>query len=138
MRKIAAILVLSLLVPTGTAIAGPIKDAATRAGRDMAVQPVAEKNPYRTGSLILIGGGAALLVLGLMQERGVEVGGDVFDGSVSAKETGGSKTALTFLGGAAIAGGIGLYFWGENKKNAVRPQISANRNGVAVSASFGF
>lgn len=132
-RLSVAVLVLSLL-PTSAA-AQSLTAALNREAKAIAersTQPVANKNPYKTPAIALMAGGAGLLVLGLMQDRGAEVstGGS----NVSVKETGGSKTALTVLGAAAAASGVGLWFWGENKK--ARPAISFTPTKFQVGFRF--
>lgn len=131
-RLSVAILVLSLL-PTSAA-AQSLRAALDREVKAIAEQsiPAANQNPYKTPAIALMAGGAGLLVLGLTQDRGAEVstGGS----SVSVKETGGSKTTLTVLGAAAAASGVGLWFWGENKKS--RPAISFTLTKFQVDFRF--
>lgn len=131
-RLSVAVLVLSLL-PTSAA-AQSLRSALDREAKAIAAQatPVVTKNPYKTPAIALMAGGAGLLVLGLMQDRGAEVstGGS----GVSVKETGGSKTALTVLGVAAAASGAGLWFWGEKKKAS--PAISLTPRTIGVRFSF--
>lgn len=138
MRRIASVLILALVAPSTNALAGPLGDAAARAGRDLAARqaPAPARNPYKMGSIALMGGGAALLVIGLLQERGAEVGTNFSGTSITVTEKGGSKTALIALGASAIGGGVALYAWGENKK--VRPQLRGDRSGLSLSAAIRF
>ena len=140
MRRVAMLLVMSLLLPSSTAWAGPLTDAANRAGRELASSPQATgpKNPYRMGSFVLMGAGAGLLLIGLLQDRGAEVGTNATGTSVTVTEKGGSKTAFILIGGAAIAGGAGLYVFGETKKKSIGPLIQFTRSGVTAGVNIGF
>lgn len=127
-------LTLSLILPTAVA-AQSIEAAAARAATNLAAQSQAPaQNPYKLPALGLMAGGAGLLILGLMQERGVKAEGDIFEDNFTVKETGGSKTALTVLGVVAAGAGAGLWFWGEDKKN--RPSISMTPSRIQIGFRF--
>ena len=92
-------------------------------------------NPYKTPAIGLMAGGAGLLILGLLQDRGAEV--STAGTTVSVKEKGGSKTALTALGVLAGAGGATLWFLGEKKK-ALPSQLWFSPSGAGFSHSVTF
>lgn len=137
-RILPAVLTLSLIVPT-PAMASLRESAERHARITAAEQPAASRpaNPYKTPALVLLGGGGALLLLGLMQDRGAEVSSTAL-GNVSVKEKGGSKTALTVLGVAAIGGGGALWFMGEGKRKPAPFRLWGSRSSVGVSGSVGF
>lgn len=135
MRVVAALVIVSFAVPSSV-MAQSLRAAAVRKASDVASQnSTVADNPYKTPALVLMAGGAGLLVIGLMQERGVKAEGDIFDDEFAVKETGGSKTALIVLGAAAAASGAGLWFWGENKKNA-RADAAFTPAGVRLRVRF--
>lgn len=132
------LVLLILLSLTGQSLsAETLRAAIDRHTESFAAQSVSPaRNPYKTPALGLLAGGGALLILGIAQDRGVEVGTNASGTAVSAKETGGSKTALTTIGALAVASGAGLYFWGEQKKN--RPQVSLTPRGVSAKVAVRF
>jgi hypothetical protein len=102
--------------------------------------PTLRANPYKTPAIALMVGGAGILVLGLLQERGAEVStvGTAAGAAVSVTEKGGSKTTLTVLGAVAGASGAALWFLGENKRNAAPSRIwwSPSAAGITHTLSF--
>lgn len=136
-RLLASLLVICLL--PASAFAESLRAAAERAVLRIEgaaqVQP-AGRNPYKTPALALMAGGGALLLIGLLQDRGAEV--NTSGSSVSVTEKGGSKTTLTALGAAAGAGGAFLWFWGENKKKRIAPSVSVGRGALYASAQVRF
>lgn len=133
-RVIATVLVLLLAVPT-IVTGQTLQSAAIREASKVATQPAqVGPNPYKIPAIALMAGGAGLLILGLAQERGVRAEGDIFNDTFEVKETGGSKTALTVLGVLAAGSGVGLWFWGEGKKN--RPNISMTPTKVQIGFRF--
>ncbi len=110
------------------------EQAALAAAQQTASAP--KGNPYKTPALVLMAGGAGLLVLGLLQDRGAEVSTSAQ--GVAVKETGGSKTALTVLGVTAGAGGAALWFLGENKRKALPSRVWFSRSGAGFNHSIQF
>lgn len=115
-RIVLGALIVSLVLPA-SALAS-IRESADRQATAFAQQQAAarKENPYKKTSLVLMAAGGGLLLLGLIQDRGAEV--STSNTSVSVKEKGGSKTALTVLGVVAAGGGAALYAVGESKRSA--------------------
>lgn len=135
MRAVAALVVVTFAIPS-TAAAQSLRASAARKASELASQSASvASNPYKMPALALMAGGAGLLLVGLMQERGVKTEGDIWDGQVAVKETGGSKTALMVLGTAAAASGAGLWFWGENKKGP-HADASLSPTGLRLRVRF--
>lgn len=137
-RIVAACLAACL---TGSpAFAGPLSTAVTREAKRLATQAAVQTpsrgNPYKKPAIGLLAGGAALLVAGLVQNRGAEVSSNAIGTSVSVNETGGSKTALEVLGVCAMGGGAGLWFWGENKQT--HPEAVFGLGGLKLQMRVGF
>lgn len=136
MRRVLAVFLLTSLLPV-SAFADLRASIAEQAVRAAAQQTSATQriNPYKVPALGLMAGGAGLLVVGLLQDRGAEV--STSGTSVAVRETGGSKTALMTLGVGAGAGGALLWFLGENRKNAA-PSVwwSGSAAGVRHSIKF--
>lgn len=126
--------ILALLVSffPASAAAQSLMASVEREAKKVAFQITPAKNPYKVPAIALMAGGAGLLMLGLMQDRGAEV--ESGSTGVTVTEKGGSKTALTVLGIAAAGAGAGLWFWGENKKN--RPNISMTPSRVQIGFRF--
>jgi hypothetical protein len=138
LRKIMATL-LAITVPAG-ASAGPLKEAAEKAGRELASAPRQEtRSPARfwTG-IALIGGGATLATLGSVELGDDEVGpddGEDLDDSDDGEDSDGVNKAL--IGGgiaAATLGGVLLLTGG--KKSG--PVVSIKPGGVAVRQTIRF
>lgn len=131
LRRLSALVLVLTFLPT-TAAAQSLMASAEREAKKIALQATPAKNPYKVPAIALMAGGAGLLVIGLMQDRGAEV--ESGSSGVSVTEKGGSKTALTVLGIAAAGAGAGLWFWGENKKN--RPNISMTPSKFQIGFRF--
>jgi len=127
---------MALCFATPTVVAGQTMRAAAirEASRVAAQSAYVGSNPYKIPAIALMAGGAGLVILGLAQERGVRAEGDIFNDTFEVKETGGSKTALTMLGVLAAGSGVGLWFWGESKKN--RTNISMTRSSFQIAFRF--
>jgi hypothetical protein len=137
MTRRLTVLVLFVTLLPATAFGQSLRTAADREGRRLAESQLSpQANPYKVPSIALIGGGAALLVIGLTQDRGAEVGIGGDGTSVSVTEKGGSKTALTVLGASAIGGGTLLWFLGESRKAA--PKVSVTPGGIRIEKRFTF
>jgi hypothetical protein len=136
-KRLLALLLISALFPVSVS-AQSIQRAIDRSGARIAQQTnaAAARNPYKTPAIVLMAGGAGLLVIGLAQDRGAEV--NTSGASVSVTEKGGSKTALTALGLAAAGGGAFLWFWGERQKHKISPSVSATPLGAAMNLHFRF
>lgn len=138
-RRIVA-MVLTLAVPIG-ASAGPLRDAAEKAGRQAAAaQPDEPRSRARfwTG-IALIGGGVALSTLGGLEigddESGPDDGEDL-DGSDDGEDSDGWGNKAMLGGGiaAAITGGM-LLLTGRQKSG---PVVSLKPGGVAVRQTIRF
>jgi hypothetical protein len=140
-RKIIA-MILALAMPAG-ASAGPLKEAAEKAGREMARAQSDEiwgRSPTRfwTG-IALIGGGATLATLGSLElgddETGVDDGEDT-DASDDGEDSDGWANKAMLGGGiAAAAVGSVVLLTGRKKSG---PQLSIRRGGVAVRQTVRF
>lgn len=130
-RVLASVLAVALLCPSAASAQSLRAAAKGLPVPALQSQAAPGTNPYKTPALALIGGGAALLVLGLAQDRGVEVNAT----GTSVTEKGGSKTALTVLGVTAALAGTGLWFWGEQKKKA-GPRVQIGPGSVRVQLRF--
>jgi hypothetical protein len=137
-RKLIALL-LVWSVPA-IAVAGPLKDAAEKAGREMAraQQPVEGRSAARlwTGIALLAGGGV-LTALGGFEIGDDETGpddGEDFDESDDGEDSDGMNKALIGAGVAAAAlGGVILL---TGKKSG--PSVSLRPNGVVVKQTVRF
>ena len=109
-RKIVA-LGLALALP-GTASAGPLKEAAEKAGRELALAQtdaaIRSRNRFWTG-IALIAGGGALAALGSVElgddETGPDDGEDLDDSDDGEDSDGWGNNAL--LGGGIAAATVG-------------------------------
>lgn len=134
-RLLASVLAVAFLIPSSLS-AESLRAAADRLAIRAAQQPRSAStavNPYKVPALSLMAGGAALLVIGLAQDRGAEVSAS--GSAVSVTEKGGSKTALTVLGASAAGAGAFLWFWGEQKRKA-GPRLQLGPHGVAIAVRF--
>lgn len=138
-RRIMAA-VLALIVPAG-ASAGPLKEAAEKAGREMArAQREAPRNRGRfwTG-IALIGAGGALATLGSIELGDDETGpddGEDFDGSDDGEDSDGwGNKALIGGGVAAVTVGSVLLLTGRMKSG---PVVSVRPGGVTVRHTVRF
>ena len=140
LKRLSAWVLISSLVPTAGFAQSLTKAVATEAAKLAQAQAPPKPNPYKTQSWVLIGGGAALLVLGLAQDRGAEVSVNPFGTTASVKETGGSKTALTVLGLATMAGGGFLYWRGEQKRKnpSIMPFVRVKPEGLLIGSAVRF
>jgi hypothetical protein len=137
-RKLIALL-LVCAVP-GTAVAGPLKDAAEKAGREMAFAPQAGEGMSRarlwTG-VALIAGGGVLSVLG-----GFEIGDDE-SGPDDGEDVGGSDDGedsdtmhKALIGGGIAAAALGGVILLTGRKTG--PSVSLGPKGVVVKHSVRF
>jgi hypothetical protein len=132
-RKLVAT-VLALSLPAG-ASAGPLKEAAERAGRELASaqrDDTRNRGRFWTG-IALIGGGAVLAALG-----GGEVGGeDEGPNDPPEPNDGGEKTGKAMLAGGIAAAALGgvLLLTGRKRSG---PVVSVQPGGVAVRHAVRF
>lgn len=137
-RLVPGVLVVSLLFPAFTF--ANLRESIDRHAANLVEQQGAaarKPNPYKTPAMVMIAGGAGLLVLGLIQDRGAEVSTNRTGTAVSVQEKGGSKTALTVLGVLAAGGGVGLWAFGETKRSA-QFGIWGSPSKVGVRGTIGF
>lgn len=137
-RLVLGVLVLSLVLPA-SAVAN-LRDSIDRQAALVAERQSAaarKPNPYKTTSMVMIGAGAGLLLLGLLQDRGAEVSTNRTGTAVSVEEKGGSKTALTVLGVLAAGGGVGLWAFGETKRSA-QFGVWGSPSQIGVRGKLGF
>jgi hypothetical protein len=136
-RLIALLLVWSI---PSAAVAGPLKDAAEKAGREIALAPQAAEGRSRarlwTGISLLAGGGL-LTALGGFEVGDDETGpddGEDLDGSDDGED---SDTLNKVLIGGGIAtaalGGV-ILLTGRNPG----PRVSVRRNGIVVKHTVRF
>jgi hypothetical protein len=141
-RKLIA-LVLALAVPAG-ASAGPLKDAAEKAGRELATstppQETGRGGRFWTG-IALIGGGAVLGSIGAVEVGGEEEDEGLNDDGEDADDSDDGEdsdwTGKAMLGGgiaAATIGGI-LLLTGRERSG---PVVSVRPGGVAVRQTVRF
>jgi hypothetical protein len=136
-RLVPGVLVVSLLSPA-SAFAN-LRESIDREAARFVEQQAATRNPnpYKKTSLVLMGAGAGLLVLGLVQDRGAEVSTNRTGTAVTVQEKGGSKTALTVLGILTAGGGAALYAIGESKRSA-QFGIWGSPSQIGVRSTIGF
>jgi hypothetical protein len=137
-RKLIALL-LVWSVP-GTAVAGPLRDAAEKAGREMALAPQAGEGISRarlwTG-IALLAGGSALSALGAFEIGDDETGpddGEDLDNSDDGEDSDGMNKAL--IGGGIAAAALGGIVLLTGRKTG--PSVSLGPNGVVVKHSVRF
>ena len=139
-RSLASLTILSLL--SCSVSAQTLADAVGREARRQTPAPAARasENPHKKMALGLMVGGAALLVVGLAQDRGVKATTNNAGTTTSVSETGGSKTALEVLGIAMAAGGGFLYWQGEQKRRhpMLAPTVRVSRDSVRIGTRFSF
>ena len=139
-KKIVAV-VLALALPAG-ASAGPLKEAAERAARDLAqtqTDPQSRsRNRFWTG-IALIAGGGALAALGGLElgddETGPDDGEDSDDSDDGEDSDGWGNKAMLGSGIAAAAVGGVLLITGQKKSG---PVVSMRRGGVTVRHTVRF
>lgn len=137
-RILPSVLVFSLTIPVPAfANLRESIDRHAASAAEQAAAPTRNDNPYKMPALILTAGGAGLLVLGLIQDRGAEVSTNRTGTAVNVQEKGGSKTALTVLGVIAMGSGVGLWAVGETKRSA-QFGIWGSPASVGVRGSVGF
>ena len=137
-RKLIALLLVCAL--PGTATAGPLKDAAEKAGREMALAPQAGEGMSRarlwTG-IALIAGGGTLSVLGGFEigddESGPDDGEDV-GGADDGEDSDTMNKAL--IGGGIAAAALGGIILLTGRKSG--PSVSFGPNRVVVRHSVRF
>lgn len=138
-RRLVVTFLVVALTPL-PAFAGSLRDsikAEAEKAAQTAPAPALKPNPYKMPALALIGGGAVVMILGLTQEKGVEVSGTGLNARVSEK--GSSKTALTILGASAMAGGGFVYWMGEQKRRpSITPGFRVWPTGAALSSVVRF
>ena len=138
-RKIIA-LGLALTLPSAAA-AGPLKAAAEKAGRELALAQSMEtrsRSRFWTG-IALIAGGGALALLGSAElgddENGPDDGEDIDDSDDGEDSDGWGNKAMLSGGIAAAAVGGVLLMTG---RRASGPTVSLRRGGVAVRHTVRF
>jgi hypothetical protein len=137
-RKLIALL-LAWSVP-GAAAAGPLKDAAEKAGRELARAPQGVEGTssgrFWTGVALLAGGGV-LTTLGAIEVGDDETGPDDGEDADESDDGEDSDTMNKVLIGGGIAaaalGGVVL-LTGRNRG----PSVSLRRNGVVVKHTVRF
>jgi hypothetical protein len=139
MLKAATALALTLVLPV-SASAGPLKDAAEKAGRDLSraqqQQEAGKGRRFWTG-IGLIAGGGLLATLGVLEVGDDETGpddGEDFDDSDDGEDSDGWNKALVGGGiAAAAAGGILLF---TSRKSG--PSVSVRPGKVTVRHTVRF
>jgi hypothetical protein len=137
-RLIATIL--ALTVPAG-ASAGPLKKAAERAGRELAVaqrEEIRNRGRFWTG-IALIAGGGALAALGSVELGDDETGPDDpedLDSSDDGEDSDGWGNKAMLGGGIAAAALGGVFLLTGRKKPG--PVLSVRRDGVTVRHTVRF
>jgi hypothetical protein len=133
--------ILTVALPAG-ASAGPLKDAAEKAGRELAQTQPAETERSRarlwTGIALLAGGGV-LAALGSVELGDDEVGpddGEDFDDSDDGEDSDGWGNKALIGGGIAAAtlGGV-LLITGRDKSG---PSVSIRADKIAVRHTIRF
>lgn len=137
-RKLIALLLI-WSVP-GAAVAGPLKDAAEKAGRELARarQAGEGRSPARlwTGVALLAGGGV-LTALGGFEIGDDETGPDDAEDSDEAddgEDSDGVNKAL--IGGGIAAATLGGVILLTGRKTG--PSVSLRRNGIAIKHTVRF
>jgi hypothetical protein len=137
-RKLIALLVAWSL--PGVAVAGPLKDAAEKAGRELAraQQNVEGRSSARlwTGVALLAGGGV-LTTLGAVEIGDDETGpddGEDSDDSDDGEDSDGLNKAL--VGGGIAAAALGGVILLTGRKTG--PSVSLRRNGIVVKHTVRF
>ena len=132
-------LVVSLAIPAA-AMAGPLKEAADKAGRELAQQQADTNNGRGRrfwSGIGLIAGGAVLGVLGSVEigddETGPDDGEDVDDSDDGEDSDGWGNKAL--IGGGIAAATVGGVLLLTGKKG---PQVSASRQSFSVRHTIRF
>lgn len=131
--------VLALAVPAG-ASAGPLREAAKNAGREISARQV-EETRSRTrfwSAVALIAGGGALATFGGFEIGDDETGpddGEDFDNSDDGEDSDGWRKALLGSGIAAASLGTVLLLTGGKKTG---PVVSVKPGGVAVRQTIRF
>jgi hypothetical protein len=137
-RRIVA-LVLALAVPVG-ASAGPIRESAERAGRELAsaqAEPRARSRGRLWTGIALIAGGGALAALGGLEIGDDEMGpddGEDLDNSDDGEDSDGVNSAL--LGGGIAAATVGGILLITGRKSG--PVVSMKPGRVTVSHTVRF
>lgn len=130
-RVVSLAVIVSLVA--STALAGPIRSSIPAAvAREVAAQSQGGENPMLVPGLVLIGGGAGLALLAVLNPTGVECS------ETSSSIECGTKAnkALLFSGlGAAALGGV-LIMRGSRQSNA--PSIVTTPGGIAVQQRIRF
>jgi hypothetical protein len=133
-------LVLAITLPA-SASAGPIAEAAAKAGRELALaqaqQEIRSRSRFWTGIALLAGGGTLVALSGLEigdDETGPDDGED-FDNSDDGEDSDGwGGKALAGGGVAAAALGVVLVFTGRDSG----PSVSLRPGRVVVRQTVGF
>jgi hypothetical protein len=141
MRNTLVALLLILALP-GVAPAGPLREAAEKAGRDLAkarqIEQPRQRARFWTG-IALIAAGGVLATLGGVELGDDEVGpddGEDFNGSDDGEDSDGWGNKALIGGGiaAATVGGV-LLFTGRNDR---QPAVSVRPRGVMVRHTIRF
>jgi hypothetical protein len=142
LRKLIAI-ILAAAVPA-TASAGPLKDAAEKAGRELAATAQAEEKPRGTRfwtGIALVGGGAVLGTIGGIQlgkeeeDEGLLDDGEDADDSDDGEDS--DWTGKAMVGGGIAAATIGGVLLLTGRKGS-GPVVSVRPGGVAVRQTIRF
>jgi hypothetical protein len=135
--------ILALAVPA-SASAGPLKEAAEKAGRELAlaVQPeVAPKGARFWTGIALLGGGAVLGTVGGIQMSGEEEDEGLLDDGEDADDSDDGEdsdwTGKAMLGGGIAAATIGGVLLLTGRKGS-GPVVSVRPGGVAVRQTIRF
>jgi hypothetical protein len=141
-RKFVA-MTLVLALPTAVS-AGPLRDAAARAGRDLAAaqQQIEERSRARFWSgIALLAGGATLATLGGLEVGDDETGpddGEDFDNSDDGEDSDGWGNKALLGGGIAAATVGGILLLTGRKGRKAGPVLSVRPGRVTVQQTIDF
>jgi hypothetical protein len=137
-RMIASLLVVAM---PAAASAGPLKDAAEKAARDLAAaqtEPARSKARFWTGIALISGGGVLSALSGLElgdDEIGPDDGEDI-DTSDDGEDSDGWGNKAMLGGGiaAATVGGVLLL----TGRRSIAPSVSIGRDGMTIKQTIRF
>lgn len=137
-RTIVA-LALVLILPA-SAMAGPLKEAAVKAGRELQSAQAEAKTRSRGRfwtSLALLAGGGVLAVLGGVEMGDSETGTDADDDG-GVEDGDGAEKAMLGAGIAAAGTGAILLFTGRHRSPAAGPAVSTRPGRVTITHTVRF